>query len=138
MAELVTLLGTASIVLTFSGSYRFTKFFFPDDPLYAGLLASSSTLVYMMFFQYVLLAVGIATLLVPIGLWVRTDRLPMPSAAQLVGDRGQDVAIAETTDGPGRLNAYPQCPNPSCNEPYHPSAEYCRHCGEKLPGEAQP
>lgn len=135
MAGFITLLGGLSVLLTGVGAYRFTSYFYRNDPLFTGTMAFTLTLVYIITFDYILLGVGLLTLALP-GVYIgrKTD---------LISDSG----ISGLPDPPTRLNPSNRAINrstkgvldpyedqrcPNCNGFFDEGEQYCGHCGTEL------
>ena len=75
MWDLAWALALITVLLTFVGTYRFMRFFFPDSTMYPGLVASGLALGFVIFFPYITFAIGLAVLSAPfLVLYVKSGR----------------------------------------------------------------
>lgn len=63
--SVVTLLPWLATGLTLIGAYRFATFFYRDDPLYALCTAVVLTSTFLILFDFIVLATGLAVVLLP-------------------------------------------------------------------------
>lgn len=66
MSELIGMLGTLSALLTLVGTYRLGEFFFGGGASLSLLFAIAVTVIYLVFFEQIILLLGFATLATPI------------------------------------------------------------------------
>jgi membrane glycosyltransferase len=121
MAEFVTLLGTLAIIMTFVGTYQFSKFFFTSGSPLSILIALSLTVAFMIMFEYIILAFGILALLSPfLLLFYWTDRDLSPDGF----DGFSSSESAKTNNS--TTNTGNECPY--CGEENDPANNYCTTC----------
>jgi len=136
MAGFITLLGGLSVLLTGVGTYRFTSYFYRNDPLFAGTMAFTLTLVYVMAFEYILLGVGLLTLALPAVYIGRKTELISDSGISGLPDPPtrsdpSNKAINHSTQG--LLDPYEDRRCPNCDEFFEEGEQYCGYCGTDLP-----
>lgn len=142
------LLGWLAVLMTAVGSYRLTTYLYRRDPLYATLTGGALTLLFVAFFESVLLATGVLAILLP-AWYVLNDgefqfALPRPG----IGGRGEHAnrvaarARRAVTDARERIrganadwlpiagadgNQTIDCPH--CGQIVEHGDQYCNHCG---------
>lgn len=132
MSLLVQTLGTASVLLTLVGSYRFSSLFFKSSGLFPGLIAVTTTLVYLIAFEYIILLLGAATIFMPLVLISKRMGFEPPGTlprnirqkANMKGDG------SESPRSGGELNYAYNCPQ--CSESYRSQPNYCGSCGYEI------
>ncbi|MEF8777438.1 MAG: zinc ribbon domain-containing protein [Natronomonas sp.] len=140
MTELVGLLGTLSALLTLVGVYRFTGFFFNQGPGLAAMLAVAATAVFLLFFEQIILVVGLLTIASPVAAvlyWRGAPSVPsgLPSVPlslshlPFVGS-GTNTGGGSTANSSGSNDTTNECPN--CGETNEPDATFCEECGWRL------
>lgn len=137
MASLLTLLGWLSIALTLKGSHNFSKYFF-DSWIYAGVVATTLTVLYVALLEYILLIAGVAAIV--LGLWVPFKRLGgSSSSTDSTGteDRNSDSenVRSDPSNLDGRLNAYSSRRCSNCGSFFPAGSSYCGECGHEVRGD---
>jgi hypothetical protein len=137
MSLLVQTLGTASVLLTFVGSYRFCSHFYKSSDVFPGLIAVAATIIYLIIFEYIILLLGIVTVLSPALLVAKWRGVDTPDAvpsslrrkANMKGDN------PGSTQGDGELDYAYRCPE--CSEPYRTVPNFCFSCGQQIGDDTQ-
>lgn len=152
MSELIGLLGTLSALLTLTGVYRFTGFFFNRGAGLAALLAVAATAVFLLLFEWIVLLAGLLTLASPVVAalyWNKVSTLPagvpkLPfgigadDASSANGGGGSPAGGKNTGSTPGSNrrstggsdDAPNECHN--CGEHNGADAAFCEECGWRL------
>lgn len=146
--NLLSLFGWLAVLITAVGSYRLTTYLYRRDPLYSMLTGAALALLLIVFFEAVLLATGVLTVLLPIWYVLDDQALQLtiphpnfdgwrdrPSGVAAWGRRrGEEVRewiarvnmdwlpIVDTDDEPAI-----QCPR--CARPINHGDRFCPSCG---------
>lgn len=120
MSDIVTLLGTLAIILTFAGVFRFSKFFFSTGALLNLVIAFALTVVFMIFFEYIILFFGILALLSPVGILLYITDFDSSFRSVLPESADELFQSSEST------SSTVECPY--CGEENDSENDYCMTC----------
>ena len=126
--SLVQILWVLAILVTFTGSYRLFTFFFSDDPVFGGLIALAITVAFLVVFEYLLLTLGIITILSPLGILYRY-REKLPGAPKLPGLESARTSEAQTHSSETVTCSHCGTINDKLNR-------HCDDCGRLLLGDS--
>lgn len=132
MPELIGMLGTLSALLTLVGTYRLAGFFFGGGAGLAVLLSLAVTAIYLVFFEQIILLLGVATLAAPIAgvaYWYRG--VPTGVLSGALGSTNNNENPGSSSGNSGRGSTQPgQCGN--CGVQNEPDDMFCDNCGYRL------
>jgi len=132
MSELIGMLGTLSALLTLVGTYRLAGFFFGGGAGIAVLLSLAVTAIYLVFFEQIILLLGVATLAAPIaGVAYWYGGVPtgvLSSALGLTNNNGNPGSSSGNSGGGSTQPG--QCGN--CGVQNEPDDMFCDNCGYRL------
>lgn len=121
MSELIALLGTISVILTFTASYRLLDYLYDGGPGLPILISLSAALVFMLLFEYIILVSGLVALFIPIAVVYRW--------------KGGFPLLERILEKPvDRIKqwAYDEQLCPRCKTENEHSNQFCSECGKPL------
>lgn len=132
MSELIGMIGTLSALLTLVGTYRLAGFFFGGGAGIAVLLSLAVTSIYLVFFEQIILLLGVATLVAPIvGLAYWYGGVPTGVLSGALGSTNNSGNPGSSSGNSGGGSTQPgQCGN--CGVQNDPDDMFCDDCGYRL------
>lgn len=146
--DLLPLLGWLAALMTAVGSYRLTTYLHRQDPLYAVVTGGALALLFIAFFEAILLATGLLTILLPVlyvltdGEWQLTVPRPDRGAVEQHTERAAAWVRRQIVDGrdrlqrvngdrrpPGENNGERALGCPRCGNRVNHGDRFCHGCG---------